>query len=513
MKGIKMTRAAPARQLGQTLLWFLATVAACCALLMIVYNVGQITTEKEKTTNAADAVAMSGALVQARGMNLLAYNNRAIVANEVAIAQFASLDSWVKYNDQFAANLNTVLGWIPVIGDFTQALQAVMDGIQSAVNGLASNAIPAFQFAVDALELQRTAFLGLVPWAAKNAAEEAAKENNVTMNGNWAFTDLAFWDNFYNYWIPLVDNNNFLINHKNNRSNNKDDRQDARDVISNSRDQFSSKRGAGKFIDGLNSLLSYSPVTVQFNKSSGSAELVDLDHIESQDSIEASFDVCFFGACASLFSGPISWGRTNVNNNSDTGNDWVDEGRCNGYGYGSACDLAYWMSYPSGPDQINGYKGVPDMLDVKDRKKELNYFVSVKKKGDDTLTSQRLAVTLNGKSIAVDTGDVAGPQGSPRVTDNLNKDELPAISAARIFFSRPKRDPQSDPTAITPENLTREDAVKEFASLYNPYWQARLHTPNCKVFSNPGSDDCIWRGLLYGGSGQLTLMPLIDGSF
>ena len=46
-------------QLGQAFIWFLATLAACCALLMIVYNVGQVSSEKERTTNAADAVAQT----------------------------------------------------------------------------------------------------------------------------------------------------------------------------------------------------------------------------------------------------------------------------------------------------------------------------------------------------------------------------------------------------------------------------------------------------------------------
>jgi Putative Flp pilus-assembly TadE/G-like len=507
MKGVRMKPIAPTRQLGQTLLWFLATLAACCALLMIVYNVGQLSTEKEKTVNAADAVAMSGAVVQARGMNLLAYTNRSIVANEVTIAQLASLDSWIKYNAQFADSLHEALQGFPVVDYFTAALKALMDGLHALVYGIANGGTSVLDLAVQILEnVQRPAILALVPWAAKDAAEEAAKGNNVQMNDNLAFTQLAFWDNFYNYWIPAVDNNNFFHNSKKDSGpNNQDERGPLAFVIQNSRDQFSSNRNAGAFIDGLNDLLSYSPVSVQFNKSSGSAELVDFDHWESQDSIEASFDLCFFGACVSLFSGPLSWGRANVNQNNDTGNDWVAEGRCkNGAGVGSACDFAYSVSFPSPPDQISGFTGVPDLLDVKDRSKDLRYYVSVKKAGDATMTTQRLNM---------DTTDVGGPPGSPKVTDNLNNDEIPAIAAARIFFSRPKRDPNADPTAITAQNLTREDNVKELASLYNPYWQARLHTPNCKFFLNPTSDDCIWRGLLFGGSNQTTLLPILDKGF
>src|SRR4029077_1551528 len=43
------------RQRGQTVLWFLATIAACCCVFALVYNVGQVTNHKEATVNAGDA--------------------------------------------------------------------------------------------------------------------------------------------------------------------------------------------------------------------------------------------------------------------------------------------------------------------------------------------------------------------------------------------------------------------------------------------------------------------------
>lgn len=497
-----MKRIAPTHRSGQAFLWFLATLAASCATLIIVYNVGQVATEKEKTTNAADAVAMSGALVQARGMNLLAYNNRAIVANEMTIAQIASLDAWVKYNYQLTQNLAIITSWIPYVDEVTQSIANVMNRISSTVYEIAQYVAPAFQAAVDALEYQRPVIIGLIPLAANDIAKQVAQQNRVELNDNLGFTTAVDLKNFYDYWIPVLGKNNFLVDHTSSSGKNgSEDRQAANDVIMNSRDQFSANRGPGKIIDGLNTALSFVPaVTAQLIKSSGSAKLRDFDHWEAQDSLELQAKACAFGFCISLpVSGPVGWGRANVvGNNNPTEHNWADTGDCNGFGWGSAC---FWAFYNN--DDISGFdpfKGVPDMLDLRDRNREIKYYVSVKKKGDATTTSQRLGIA---------TVDVPGPQGSPKVEDNLVKDELPAIAAAHVFFKRPKGGP-SDPTEgnNTVGRLARKDGVQEYASLYNPYWQARLHTPNCSL-GNMLSEDCTWRFFLYEAQG---IDPVVSGT-
>jgi len=504
-KGKKMKRPKHHDQQGQTFLWFIAMLASCCALLMIVYNVGQVATEKEKTTNAADAVAMSGALVQARGMNLLAYNNRAIIANEMTIAQIAALDSWVKYNDQIAVNLQIVSSWIPVVNSFTTTLANVMNQIQSVVNEVAQIGVPGFQYAVDALEIQRVAIFTAIPLAANDMASQVAAQNNVEMNDNMAFTVAAAAKNAYDFWIPIeTGNNNYFVLHQKNGANGNDDRQAANDVIMNSRDQFTANRGPGLAIDAFNSTLSLVPVVrPELIKTSGSTKLRDFDHWESQDSMDLFTSVCVpLLGCAGVPTGVVGWGRANVNNDDSRGKNWANNWECNGLGWTPACFAAYYNN-----DQLSGWNGVPDMLDVKDRNqnmdptKEINYYVSVKKAAaDKTLTSQQLGIA---------NADVPGPQGSPRVTDNLatvnGTAELQAISAARVFFKRPKR-ASADKTE---GGLARQDNVQEFASLYNPYWQARLHTPNCKL-SSLSSQDCLWRELLDVGMGQPLLEAAID---
>ena len=493
MKGIKMKPIASTRQQGQTFLWILATLAACCALLMIVFNVGQVATEKAKTTNAADAVAMSGGLVQARGMNLMAYTNRAIIADEMTIATLASLDSWVKYNAQLA----TTLSYIPYVDYIAQPIADVMTQISDGIAQVLPSVIQGIQLVITALELQNDALKGAIPVAVKEASEQVAAQNNVDMNNAAYFSDLSFAKN-------LADNLTFFDYHSKNGSNG-DDRQVANDIMMNSRDLWNAKRGAGTAIDALNFGAAFSIISPQIDKTSGSARLRDFDHWEVQDSLDLFVDICVpVLGCAGVPVAPLGWGRANVNSDGSQGNDWAGlfNSWCDYFPFAPACALAY-ENY----DTFSTWNGVPDMWDVNknNRKKDIKYFVSVKSKnGNPPLTSQQLGFG---------TIDVNGPQGSPRVTDNLapsqaigsdGKPELQAISAARVFFKRPTRDKAHDPTSA---DLWRADGVEEYGSLYNPYWQARLHTPNCRL-TDPASDDCLARGILY--SGNIALEGAID---
>ena len=85
------------KQSGQALIYGLFMLAAGLAALFFLFNVSQLTREKTKLLNTSDAVAYSAGVMHARAMNFAAYTNRALVANEVAIAQMVSLASWGKY--------------------------------------------------------------------------------------------------------------------------------------------------------------------------------------------------------------------------------------------------------------------------------------------------------------------------------------------------------------------------------------------------------------------------------
>ncbi|WP_156115025.1 hypothetical protein [Pseudomonas sp. ML96] len=64
--------------------------------LILLFNQGILTRDRVQVENAADAAAYSQAKLFARHQNLIAYTNRAIVANELSIGQVVALMSWSK---------------------------------------------------------------------------------------------------------------------------------------------------------------------------------------------------------------------------------------------------------------------------------------------------------------------------------------------------------------------------------------------------------------------------------
>ena len=93
------------RQRGQALVLGIFVVFASLLALFYLFNVGQLTGERVKLVNTADAVAYSAGLLEARGMNFDAYQNRALIANEVTIAQMVSLSSWAQYASEIGVYL------------------------------------------------------------------------------------------------------------------------------------------------------------------------------------------------------------------------------------------------------------------------------------------------------------------------------------------------------------------------------------------------------------------------
>ena len=105
-------------QRGQALILALMLLVAGAAGLIHLFDSGQLVQEKTRLTNAADATAYSGALVQARTLNLLAFTNRALVAHQVAMAHNVTLASWAQYGDTTGKQFTTSNPPAGIIGSF-----------------------------------------------------------------------------------------------------------------------------------------------------------------------------------------------------------------------------------------------------------------------------------------------------------------------------------------------------------------------------------------------------------
>src|SRR5690606_22036563 len=84
-------------QRGQVLVLGMLLAAAATLAYVRYFDVGMVLHHKSRQDHALDAAAYSGALVQARSLNMLAYINRAQMAHQVAMAPLVTLGSWAHF--------------------------------------------------------------------------------------------------------------------------------------------------------------------------------------------------------------------------------------------------------------------------------------------------------------------------------------------------------------------------------------------------------------------------------
>lgn len=90
-------------QQGQVLVLGMLLVAAVALAFVRYFDVGMTIGEKARQDHVLDATAYSGALVQARALNMLAFVNRAQMAHQVAMAHLVTLGSWAHHAGTEAA--------------------------------------------------------------------------------------------------------------------------------------------------------------------------------------------------------------------------------------------------------------------------------------------------------------------------------------------------------------------------------------------------------------------------
>jgi hypothetical protein len=484
------------QQGGQAIVFFLAMVAALGCVLALVYNVGQVTNRKEETINAADAAALSGALVEARMMNFQAYINRAEIANEVTIAQLVSLDSFVDYNNTLFQNIATYTAIVPYLNDATQAASDAAQVLADVVNPIVAAAVPATEALNEELHVVQLAAYGATGEAAREVSQNVARANLTTFDGRdderpsvtagsfAALLNQAAWFHFTGTADSSVE----------------------KDIVLASRDPFSTHRGNGILLNAFNTAFEILGLGISYtvlDKTSGDTVLDGTDHWIAQDSLDlASGGVqttlgipTGYGVQVDPFSPPLGYGRADADSDGNTDHNLCTEHillnqptvNCQ-----LAQDNAKTLSYHGLPELRDLIAGLstsdPCSTNNGSDSPALPYVMAVQRTGNATKTTQRLG--MNNVTLS----DAGSPEGSPQLTDDLqNGDAVTSISEACVFFFRPDVNTKD----ITAGNLPRPDAIHEFASLYNPYWQARLTAADPK-----------WSAMLYG----LIQQPGVDAA-
>lgn len=151
IQAMRKTRLAAPRlhaQRGQAMIFTLMFAGVIALIALMLYNSGMLANTKTQLQNAADAGAYSGAVLLARDHNFSAYTNRAMVANQVSVAQLVSLKS---YSEDAAATHRRMTGqhagWAQVIPVFKPqwiiARAMPMPAIASAYASVAPRAVQA----------------------------------------------------------------------------------------------------------------------------------------------------------------------------------------------------------------------------------------------------------------------------------------------------------------------------------------------------------------------------------
>lgn len=443
-------------QRGQAMIWMLGMLAASAAVMFALFNTSQTVVGKERTINAADASALAGATAQARLLNLMAYTNRAVIANEVFMVQMLSLESWTQYVARTTDNIGYVVDvasvFFPPLAGLARGLHEAASFADEGHDVLQREVMPlmitVLEGAKKAMAIaHRTLQLGggLV---AENAAKNMAAANRTDFGGR-KDDGIQVIDDLGIRGVTFALNEKAWIGFTKQYSDN--ERTDARQILLDSRDAFTTNRPGSSLV---NWRLPTSPVTTIGLHKEGGTRLVAFDRWETEDTLELENRVLrpFRGWRSSYV--PIGWGRANADDTGSRGNVW------------SPRRLAQSWAYSSGGTHDN-WSGVPAQFDIADKTKGaretlgFDFLVAVGRPGSHDFTTTTMGINKGS----------GGPLGSPETPERQASSRNTAFAKARVAFERPQRGLAND---ITARPLWRDDSAKEYGSLYSPYWQARL---------------------------------------
>lgn len=497
---------------GQALVLALVALVVLCLGVIVLFNTGQAVNKKVQLVDAADATAYSVAVQQARAYNLIAYMNRATVANEVAVAQMVSWYSWSNFALRGTDNFKDAVQAIAAAFDVTVVLAEIGAALQEVVTAL-NEVKQVAQEIRDAMQVGFSA--GVTAIAALNEVYSKASWLIANVDSQEALklaTDLAGRNTDGQGKIgarglglleqDILQARDYASTYTigggaHPRSDSAGDRY--ANVVMEARDGFSRSRSDGISLDfgfGSFSLLKR-----------GGTDLVDYRSWVGIDTLNAKarmFCVPLAG-CAIKFNVPMAWGGgAAVDGKPGSFRSVASPGINRGRGWDSTYDIdrGHYTRYDGGID--NGAAGSMALNSpaiggqgkawLRNYASSAGAHVGLPDRYQDTAQDKATVPYLNGYGAAqngvhaLDVGPVftvlieqpmntvrtanhvTGIGGPPdfQAPDQTVSDDMTALASAQVYFSRPR---ELFPRAI--------DSRRELGSLFSPYWQARLVDTPC----------------------------------
>ena len=431
-------------QQGQALIYGIFVMVGGLAALFFLFNTGQLTREKTKLVNTADAVAYSAGVMNARALNYEAYANRAMVANTVAIAQLVSVSSWVQYVDNLA-NYGFTAGNPFKYSAFYPSYLAAQSAGGSLpdpddLGALAETSDNIIRNVL--MNAQQVAYVGLIP--------ARLQVMNDVANANYNNDGLVTVEQLT---LPTNDFTGFVTRYSDN------ERTRFAEVAKTSafRDKFLPKRSWT--LPGLYSDCGGATATgrVDFLTRRGGTELLGFDEWKAMDTLsekrwvpKSKTDVL----CQAIAETPNGWGAQTAADSPTLDLDPTHYDFSLPINPGSSA-----LAIATSSDAWD-YSGLPNFYDLSESARgqddpRLQFAIRVLRDRNQTLTSEGRSAFPNGARLNTYRANTAG--GSQFV----------AVSVSEVFFQRP---------AAASENIYGQEIGKsrEIGSLFNPYWQVRL---------------------------------------
>lgn len=423
----------PARQRGQALVYGIFVLCAGLTALFFMFNTGQVSGEKTKLVNTADAVAYSAGVLHARVLNFDAYTNRALMANEVLIAQLVSVSSWVQYaqahvDDVPPMNCYEVVASVPLwlaltnyvplcVALSTPPGATAVRAANRAFEPVATTAMAVSETAKDMLQKAQTAIYSALPLVRRQLMRDVADANYLS-DGVVRVDELPLTDDMFDF-----DGKPFI-----------------RPYSDNDRTRFKDVELGAAYLDGFvqgRSWSSHSPWPCILMprgdaERQGATELHGFDEWSAHDhahlSVESWHIHMFSMGCERDHYYPL--GKADRSANKDAGGGWKYSGVPRFYDLSETARADYH----------------PGNADPEKRDPHLRFSIRLTRPSDqERTTAGRAGVKVGGELDLY--------QGKERHA------LLAALATSEVFFDRMQ---------------ARADGKAELASLFNPYWQVHL---------------------------------------
>jgi hypothetical protein len=467
---------------GQALPFALVFLVVGAAALYLAFNAAQLAHAKTKEQDTADSAAYSVGVLQARDLNFSAYTNRAMIANQVAVAQMLSIKSYVDELSGTYANTH----WFDEFIESSAAISApwvlpketggtVLNVAKSALDTGTRIATVALDGLDKILSTEQAAFHDSIILQIPVLADEVAQANEPDSHVTKTY--------FATRGAPALLSTRNFVKSTSPAGASGEDR--FADVVTDKTtlDQFVQQRGANIRDPFVASIIEWCPgfsaIAADNNHLGGTQLRQDKRGWESLDATDVNGAwICYFEI------GAVGWPIIDAAGSGGAANGPGGEySGTQGYGgfsnFGGSLTsaltrIAANQQYGEGPgsslSSTNG--GLQPYLELATLKTPAD--------GADFNRAPAITVEVQRPSSSVSTTDQLHiASGRLQVTDGTANNQMRAVASASAYFIRPADASGSSAGALV--NLAhwqRGDNKWEYPSLFNPYWQSSLVDTN-----------------------------------